>query len=218
MSKAETIYTRVNISDLNEKYATFIKWDVFINNLFKEYNSTNFVNNKDEIVVMGLDYFKGLNQIFLEYKQTVKQENVLKLYSIFNFIKLTVPLLSAEYRNQFTALNEALTGSVAATRWQTCIEHTDSINGFGYALSRMFIRKTPSDTKLGAEKIIKSIKKSFIQNFPKITWMDKETRLLAEDKVNNVDELIGYPEFITNDKLLNLRLIFFSNEEFYKSV
>ena len=44
MSKAETIYTRVNISDLNEKYATFIKWDVFINSLFKEYNSTNFVN------------------------------------------------------------------------------------------------------------------------------------------------------------------------------
>ena len=211
MSKAETIYTRVNISDLNEKYATFIKWDVFINSLFKEYNSTNFVNNKDEIVVMGLDYFKGLNQIFIEYKQTAKQENILKLYSIFNFIKLTVPLLSAEYRNQFTALNEALTGSVAATRWQTCIEHTDSINGFGYALGRMFIRKTPSDTKLEAEKIIKSIKKSFIQNFPKITWMDKETRLLAEDKVNNVDELIGYPEFITNDKLLNLRLIIFTH-------
>ena len=87
MSKAETIYTRVNISDLNEKYATFIKWDAFINNLFKEYNSTNSVNNKDEIVVMGLDYFKGLNQIFLEYKQTGLQFPLTK-HSINNTLKI----------------------------------------------------------------------------------------------------------------------------------
>lgn len=67
----------------------------------------------------------------------------------------------------------------------------------------MFIRKTPSDSKQLAQKIIKSIKKSFILNFPKIEWMDTETRILAEDKVNNVDELISYPEFITNNLLLD---------------
>ena len=69
----------------------------------------------------------------------------------------------------------------------------------------MFLRKIPGDTKQAAQKIIKSIKKSFIQNFPKVTWMDAQTRELAEDKVNNVDELIGYPQFITNDTLLNAR-------------
>ena len=79
---------------------------------------------------------------------------------------------------------------------------------FAPTLARMFIRKTPSDTKVAAQKIIKSIKKSFIDNFPKVSWMDRETRVLAEDKVNNVDELIGYPEFITVDQMLDLRLAF----------
>lgn len=69
----------------------------------------------------------------------------------------------------------------------------------------MFLRKIPGDTKQAAQNIIKSIKRSFIQNFPKVAWMDSQTRVLAEDKVNNVDELIGYPEFITNDMLLNMR-------------
>lgn len=73
----------------------------------------------------------------------------------------------------------------------------------------MFIRKTPSDSKQMAQNIIKSIKKSFIANFPKIEWMDSETRTLAEDKVNSVEELISYPEFITNDLMLNSKLVLF---------
>jgi predicted metalloendopeptidase len=69
----------------------------------------------------------------------------------------------------------------------------------------MFIRKEPTNAKNAAEEMIRSIKKSFIRNFPSISWMDNETRTLAEDKVNKVDDLIGYPEFILNDEQLNQR-------------
>lgn len=179
-----------------------------MNSILKEYNSTQLVTKNDQIVVMGLDYFKALDKIIAEYQTTQRKQKTLKIFVLFNLVKYTLPLLSADYRNLFTALSEALTGSNNVERWQTCIEHTDNINGFGYALARMFIRKTPSDTKVAAQKIIKSIKKSFIDNFPKVSWMDRETRVLAEDKVNNVDELIGYPEFITVDQMLDLRLAF----------
>ena len=75
----------------------------------------------------------------------------------------------------------------------------------------MFIRKSSNDAKSSAKKMIKSIKHSFVQNFPKIPWMDDETRLLAEEKVDSVDELIGYPDFIDDDEQLNGRSGFFSN-------
>jgi len=53
--------------------------------------------------------------------------------------------------------------------------------------------------------MIKSIKESFVKKFEEIEWMDEETRLLAKEKVNYVDELIGYPDFLENDEQLNLR-------------
>ena len=107
-------------------------------------------------------------------------------------------------------------GSVNIERWQTCIEHTDNIFGLGYAITRMFVRKSPNNAKIEAQKMIKSIKKAFIDNFPKIPWMDNETRILAEEKVNSVDELIGYPDFIDDDVQLNLRYSdLFLNEDDY---
>lgn len=69
----------------------------------------------------------------------------------------------------------------------------------------MFIRASPNNAKSEAQKMIKSIKQSFIENFPKIPWMDNKTRLLAEEKVNSVDELIGYPDFIENNEQLDFR-------------
>ena len=71
----------------------------------------------------------------------------------------------------------------------------------------MFVRKSANDAKHSAKRMIKSIKQSFVENFPKIPWMDEETRRLAEEKVNSVDELIGYPDFIDYDELLNNRLV-----------
>ena len=96
-------------------------------------------------------------------------------------------------------------GTNTAERWQTCIEHTDNIYGLGYAIARMFMAVSPYNSKTAAQTLIKSIKKSFIKNFETIPWMNNETRKLAEDKVNAVNELIGYPDFIQNDKLLNLK-------------
>ena len=96
-----------------------------------------------------------------------------------------------------------LIGSQQSERWQVCVEQTDSIFGLGYAVARIFMRNMPNNSKAAAKSLIKTIKHSFIENFDKISWMNKQTRILAEDKVNHVDDLIGYPDFIQNDTALN---------------
>lgn len=65
------------------------------------------------------------------------------------------------------------------------------------------MRNLPNNSKASAKSLIKSVKHSFIENFANIPWMNKQTRILAEEKVNHVDDLIGYPDFIENDAALN---------------
>ena len=46
--------------------------------------------------------------------------------------------------------------------------------------------------------MIHDIRHAFNELLHENHWMDKETRLVAEDKANNIREQIGYPEYITN--------------------
>ena len=46
--------------------------------------------------------------------------------------------------------------------------------------------------------MIHDIRHAFNELLHENMWMDKETRLVAEDKANNMRERIGYPEYITN--------------------
>ena len=49
-----------------------------------------------------------------------------------------------------------------------------------------------------ALEMIHDIRDAFNELLHENMWMDKETRLVAEDKANNMNERIGYPDYITN--------------------
>ncbi len=203
ISDVEKVYQRVSLNKLTTKYASFINWVDFINQIFRTFGSREVLNENDVVVVIGLDYFTQLTRIIDDYRKVPEKEHTLKMFTIFYLIRFSLPLLSSEYRNQFSDLNMAMTGSQQAERWQICVDQTDNIFGLGYAVARLFIRNSPNDVKKAAEELITSIKRSFVKNFVNIPWMNKNTRVLAEEKVKSVGDLIGYPEFIENDKLLD---------------
>ncbi len=206
-----------SISELNQLFGSYFDWKLFLNKFLETYDSKERLNNEDKIIVMGRDYFTNLKTILDEYHSNETKHNTLKLKIIFHLIKFSLPLLSKDYRNQFSAIGEALTGTMVLERWKTCIEHTDSVYGFGYAITKMFLRAIPNNSKKFALKLIRSIKKSFVNNFPNIKWMDKETRKLAEEKVNSVVDLIGYPDFIDDENALNERykLIYVDEDDYF---
>ena len=49
-----------------------------------------------------------------------------------------------------------------------------------------------------ALEMIHSIRAAFNELLEENEWMDIETRLVAKDKANSMNERIGYPEYITN--------------------
>jgi hypothetical protein len=111
LTNVESVYSRVTLEDLNTKYATFLNWTKFLNKYLKDYGSPEELNKNDEIIVIGLSYFKDLNDLIIEYKKDPKKERVLRMTIIFHLIKFSLPLLSKDYRNQYSAISEALTGN-----------------------------------------------------------------------------------------------------------
>lgn len=90
-------------------------------------------------------------------------------------------------------------------KWQTCITDMNNINGLHYASIRLFIRSLPNNHKLEEiNKITNSIKNSIIEINSKPSWVPRNT---AKNKVNSIRDLIGYPEFVKNDKFMNLMLV-----------
>ena len=53
-----------------------------------------------------------------------------------------------------------------------------------------------------ALEMIHEIRYAFNELLEENQWMDAETRLVAEDKANSMNERIGYPEYITNNTRL----------------
>ncbi len=95
---------------MNSKYATFLDWIFFLNKYLKDYGSPEILNNEDEIIVIASNYFEQLSDLIKEYSSEPKKEKVIKMTVIFHLIKFSLPLLSKEYRNQYSAIGEALTG------------------------------------------------------------------------------------------------------------
>jgi hypothetical protein len=109
LSNMELLYSLVQLSDLNTNHAVYLNWTEFINTFLNKYNSNEKVKDNDKIIIMGIDYFDKLNDLVKEFKTNGKEES-LKLFVLFHLIKFSLPLLSKEYRTQFSSLGEALTG------------------------------------------------------------------------------------------------------------
>lgn len=205
LSNIEENYERISLKNLTENIAPFIDWESFINTYLKYYKSREVIQNEETIIVLGYEYFQSLTELLKEYNQTEESRFILKFSIFTHILKFSLPLLSSDFRSQLSILNEAITGATLNDRWQHCIDHVDATSTLGFAVGRMFVKKQFDKAKSTASEMIQRIRDSFTANFPKISWMDEETRHLAEEKINSVNELVGFPDFIMNDTQLNNR-------------
>lgn len=196
LSNKKRSLIRVKVGNLSQSTnASFFDWTSFFNNFLSTYNSSETLNDTDEILVRGAIYFAKLNQLVTDYQATGR-ENIIKLWLILRLVEFGLPLLSEKFRLE-SNLN----------RWQTCLQQMRSSqpSDLDHAITRMFLRASPNSDKLTAANMIKSIKQAFVDNLSKVSWINDATRRLVQDKVDYIQDLIGYPEFVTNDTLLNAR-------------
>lgn len=73
----------------------------------------------------------------------------------------------------------------------------------GMAVGALFIRENfKQDSKETALEMIHTIREAFNELLAENHWMDDETRAVAKDKADAMNERIGYPDILTNPKEL----------------
>lgn len=82
-------------------------------------------------------------------------------------------------------------------RWSQCVEWTNK--RLGMAVGALFIRDNfDHESKETALEMIHNIRTAFNELLQDIDWMDEETRRVAKEKANAMNERIGYPDTLTN--------------------
>jgi len=103
-------------------------------------------------------------------------------------------------KNQLCELlnNDYVIGiSADRIRWNQCVELVNK--KMGMAVGALFIRDNfDPKSKETALEMIHNIRDAFNELLNLNDWMDDETREVAKEKANSINERIGYPELLTN--------------------
>lgn len=111
--------------------------------------------------------------------------------------------LSKPFRDAYKGVRKALMGSDGGEEiWRYCVADTNNVVGF--AVGAIFVRQAfHGESKPQAQQMINEVRDAFKQNLRNLTWMEKRTRRLAEEKANAISDMIGFPDYILNDAKLD---------------
>ncbi|KAM6443868.1 endothelin-converting enzyme 2 isoform 2-T2 [Liasis olivaceus] len=190
----EKIYHKMTIAEL-QVLAPAIDWLDFISYFLAPLELTD----AEPVVVYGKEYLEQVSQLINN-----TDKSVLNNYMIWNLIQKTASSLDQRFETAQEKLLETLYGTKKSCtpRWQTCISNTDDTLGF--ALGALFVKATfDRHSKEIAENMIAEIRAAFEESLNSLDWMDEKTKQAAKEKADSIYDMIGFPEFILDNKELD---------------
>ncbi|MES1907806.1 MAG: hypothetical protein MHM6MM_000851 [Cercozoa sp. M6MM] len=109
--------------------------------------------------------------------------------------------LSHEVRQEVNAFNEAFSGVSERPRSERCLALVDE--QYPMLAGRLFVsRAFAGDSKATADTMIESIRETFREQLPEMSWLDDDTRHKADEKAHSVRPKIGHPDWLLDDAAL----------------
>ncbi|GFS77769.1 endothelin-converting enzyme homolog [Trichonephila clavipes] len=187
------VYEKMTVADLQE-LIPFIHWTHYFDSAFTKVGRK--ISSSEDVIIFAREYFEKLTQLINKYLYDPQGRVTLINYAAWSFITSHINYLSKPFRDAQEVLNMAMFGSkYKDVRWETCVSVVDG--GIPFAVSAMFIRETlKEESKAMADSMIDKIKQAFKENFYHLEWMDSETQERAAEKVDSLDEMIGFPDYV----------------------
>lgn len=140
-----------------------------------------------------MSYFIQLGRILSE-----TEERVVRNYLLWRTLLSLTSHLVDDFQKERIEFQRILLGIKSERhRWAQCTDWTNK--KLGMAVGALFIRDNfNSESKDTALEMIHSIREAFNELLDENDWMDAETRDVAKEKANSINERIGYPEILTN--------------------
>uniref|UniRef100_A0A8C3H0R4 endothelin-converting enzyme 1 n=1 Tax=Corvus moneduloides TaxID=1196302 RepID=A0A8C3H0R4_CORMO len=190
----EKIYHKMSIAEL-QLLAPAIDWLDYLSYALAPLE----LADTEPVVVYGDTYLQQVSDLIND-----TDRSILNNYLIWNLVQKTASSLDQRFETAQERLLETLYGTrkSCTPRWQTCISNTDDTLGF--ALGSLFVKATfDRDSKAIAEEMISEIRAAFEVSLDQLDWMDEKTRQAAKEKADAIYDMIGFPDFILDNKELD---------------
>uniref|UniRef100_A0A8C6JFM5 endothelin-converting enzyme 1 n=3 Tax=Melopsittacus undulatus TaxID=13146 RepID=A0A8C6JFM5_MELUD len=190
----EKIYHKMSIAEL-QVLAPTIDWLDYLSYALAPLE----LADTEPVVVYGDTYLQQVSDLI-----NSTDRSILNNYLIWNLVQKTASSLDQRFETAQERLLETLYGTrkSCTPRWQTCISNTDDTLGF--ALGSLFVKATfDRDSKAIAEEMISEIRAAFEVSLDHLDWMDEATRQAAKEKADAIYDMIGFPDFILDNKELD---------------
>ncbi|KAG9432152.1 neprilysin-1 isoform X2 [Apis mellifera carnica] len=179
------IYRKLTLRELQREIPQ-LKWHEYLQEFI---NSP--ITEEEPIVAYAMPYFMQMGRIV---KRTDRR--TLHNYILWRLVMSIMPHMIDEYQQKRVEFRKILLGILSERdRWSQCVEWTNK--KLGMAVGALFIRDNFNhESKETALEMIRTIREAFNELLAENHWMDNETRTVAKNKANSMNERIGYPEFL----------------------
>lgn len=182
------IYRKLTLPQL-QKEVPEIDWREYLQETVGDIK----LKRDEPVVVYALPYLTSLGKIL---KNTDRR--VIHNYLLWRLVMSMMTHMIDEYQRERVEFRKILLGIQSERhRWSQCVEWTNK--KLGMAVGALFIRDNFNQvSKKTALEMIHNIREAFNELLADIHWMDDETRAVAKEKADAMNERIGYPEILTN--------------------
>ncbi|XP_054287381.1 neprilysin-1-like [Macrosteles quadrilineatus] len=160
------------------------------------------ITTEEMVVSYAMPYFVEMGKILAD-----TDRRVIHNYVMWRLVMDIVPHMIDEYQQKHTEFRKIMQGIQSErNRWSQCVDWTNK--KLGMAVGALYIRDNfNQDSKEVALAMIHTIREAFNELLAENHWMDDETRAVAKEKADAMNERIGYPELLTEPDELNKEYI-----------
>ncbi|XP_053687321.1 neprilysin-1-like [Sabethes cyaneus] len=182
------IYTKITLQQL-QRQVPQIDWREYLQTTLGDVK----LEENEEIVSYAMPYLVEMGKILNE-----TNTRIIHNYAIWRFVMSIMTHMIDDYQKERIEFKKILLGIQSERhRWSQCVEWTNK--KLGMAVGALFIRENFNhESKETALEMIRTIREAFNELLADNHWMDDETRAVAKEKADAMNERIGYPEILTN--------------------
>lgn len=188
------LYRRMTVKSLYEQVPD-IDWQRYLEVVLQ----VN-IDRNETIVMFALSFMKDLVQLLNN-----TEPKIIANYMFWKFVRHRINSLDDRFHHAKQQFYNVLIGRERSPpRWKNCVNQVNS--NMGMAVGAIFIRSRKyfdENSKQDTLAMTHELQESFREILNETSWLDEETRNLAELKVNRMSLKIGYPDYILNENELN---------------
>lgn len=174
-------YNPMTVAEL-QKLTPSIKWDAYFTGLG--------LAKLDTVVVMEPRYMKALETVFKENK--IAQWKEYLKWDLLNSAasQLSTPIETAN----FDFYSKTLRGAIKQLPREEKALQVVNVR-IGEALGKLYVEKVfPAEAKTKAVDMIHNVITAYQNRINNLTWMSKDTKAKAIEKLNKISIKVGYPD------------------------